>query len=104
MQNVVIFAPTSATRKLYHQSLSKRDYHTHRAANLAELLLILVTFEIDTIILVDEGKLLHEFDLALSILYRKFNSKRVILVSPVMEGTPQTELYGSSRDFFDSVL
>lgn len=104
MQNVVVFAPTSATRKLYHQSLSKRDYTVHRVADLAELLLVLVTFEIDTVILIDEGKQLHELDSALEILGRKFDSKRVILVSAEHKGTRQTERFGSSHDFFDNVL
>lgn len=104
MQNVVVFAPTSATRKLYHHSLTKREYTVHKVADLAELLLVLVTFEIDTVILIDEGKQLHELEVALDILQRKFDSKRVILVSAQHKGTPQVERFGSTHDFFDNIL
>ncbi len=104
MQNVVIFAPTSATRKLYHHTLSKREYQTYRVADLAELLLVLVSFEIDTIILVDEGKNLHEIDLAVDIISRKFDKKRLIIISATHPGVPSAEVHGSSRDFLDNIL
>lgn len=104
MQNVVVFAPTSATRKLYHLSLSKREYNVHRVADLAELLLVLVTFEIDTVILVDEGKMLHELETALEILPRKFDSKRVILVSTDYAKNRHVERFASTTEFFDNIL
>lgn len=104
MQNIVVFAPTSATRKLYHQFLSKREYQVHRVADLAELLLVLVTFEVDTVILIDEGRQLHELSLSMEIIKKKYDRKRVILVSTMQDYPRGIERYPSSTDFFDRVV
>lgn len=98
MQNVLIYAKTAASRKLYHRTLSKREIETFRAKDAAEVFLFLASFEIDTVILVDEGAI-HELNMVLEVLIKKYDHKRVILISPTRRAPRGMECYGSSRDF-----
>lgn len=98
MQNALVFAPTAATRKLYHQTLAKRDIQTFSAKDMVEALLLLACFDIDTVILVEEGSI-HEMDLLLEVLNKKYDHKRVILISPSRQPPRGVECYGSTRDF-----
>ncbi len=98
MQNVLVYAKTAATRQLYHQTLSRRDMETYRAKDLAEVFLLLATFAIDTIILVDEGSIL-ELNLILEVILKKYKKKRIILISTTRDVPAGVECYGSTHDF-----
>lgn len=100
MQNVLVYAPTSATRKLYHQTLAKREIQTYLAKDMVEALLLLASFDIDTVILVEEGSI-HEMDVMLEVMNKKFNHKRLILISPSRQPPRGMECYGSTRDFIE---
>lgn len=98
MRFVLIYAPTAATRTLYHRTLTKRDIETYRAKDLAEAMLQLAVFPIDTVIAVDEGHE-HELNMLLEILREKYDEKRVIVVS-MTKSVPHFERYASTSDFF----
>ncbi len=100
MQNILIYAKTAATRKLYHQTLSKRDIETYRAKDAAEVFLLLATFEIDTVILVDEGAM-YDLEMIIDVLHKKYDQKRIILVSPDRKVPRGMECFGSTSDFLD---
>lgn len=102
MQKVLIFAPTAATRKLYHQTLVTRDREVYSAKDAVELFVQLVLFEIDTVILVDEGKQ-HEFNLMLDVLKKKYDFKRIIVVSAEHRAKKWYERFASTRAFFASL-
>jgi hypothetical protein len=104
MQNVIVYAPSAATRKLYHQTLSKRDCDVYKTKDMAEVLVLIATFEIDSIVLVDEGKQQHELNLIMDLLLKKYDYKRIILISPVNKETRGVERYASTRDFFDYIV
>lgn len=104
MQNVIVYASSAATRKLYHQTLSKRDCDVYKAKDMAEVLVLIATFEIDSIVLVDEGRQQHELQLIIDLLLKKYDYKRVILVTPVEKDIRGIERYASTRDFFDYIL
>lgn len=104
MQNILIYSPTAATRKLYHQTLVKREYDTYRAKDIAELLLLLVTFEIDTVIVVDEGTKKHELNMILDILAKKFDYKQIYFISPEPRKLVGITRVASTREFFDRFL
>lgn len=99
MQHTLIFATSAATRKLYQKNLISRDIAPYIARTAAEVFLQLATFEIDTIILIDEGKL-YDLDIILKVLDRRYNDKRIILVSPNEELTVP-ERYPTTPEFFD---
>lgn len=101
MTNVLVYAKTAATRKLYHQILSKRDIETFRAKDGAEVFLILATFEVDTIVLVDEGAL-GELETVLEVIEKRYDQKRRIIISPVRSSSRGAEYFSSNRDFFAS--
>lgn len=98
MQKVLIFAPTAATRKLYQQTLDSRDRDFYLAKDAVELFVQLSLFEIDTIILVDEGNV-HEFNLILEVMKKKYDHRRIIVVS-LTHRQKWYERYPSTRAFF----
>ncbi|MCD8485023.1 hypothetical protein LRY60_05560 [Candidatus Woesebacteria bacterium] len=104
MQNVIVYAPSSATRKLYHQTLSKRDCDVYKAKDMAEVLVLIATFEIDSVVIVDEGRQQHEQNLIIDLLLQKYDHKRIVLVSPLEREIVGVERFGSTRDFFDYIL
>ncbi len=104
MQNVVVYAASAATRKLYHQTLTKRDIDVYKAKDLAEVLILLATFEIDSVVIVDEGKNQHEQNLILDLVRQRYDYKRLILVSPIEKSIEGVERYASTRDFFDYIV
>lgn len=101
MQHALIFATSSATRKLYQKTLILRDIVPYIARSASEVFLQLATFEIDTIIMVDEGKL-YELELVLKVLDRRYNDKRAIVVSP-REELNVAERYSNTQAFFDTL-
>jgi hypothetical protein len=98
MQHALIFATSSATRKLYQKTLILRDIVPYIARSASEVFLQLATFEIDTIIMVDEGKL-YELEL---VLDRRYNDKSAIVVSP-REELNVAERYSNTQAFFDTL-
>jgi hypothetical protein len=101
MQKILIFAPTAATRKLYQQTLVTRDRDLYTAKDAVELFVQLSLFEIDTIVLVHEGHE-HEFNLILAVVKKKYDFKRVIVVS-LSHRQKWYERYPSTRAFFESL-
>jgi hypothetical protein len=103
MQHVLVFAPIAATRTLYSQELMRHHIIPYPVKDPAELFLQLVTFEIDTLVLVDEDSTYH-ISVVLDVLKRKYEHKRVIVVSPVAlpRWVPRHfERLASTQDFFD---
>ena len=72
MQNVIVYAPSAATRKLYHLTLSKRDLDVCKAKDMAEVLVLVATFEVDSVVLVDEGLEQHELNLIIDLHVEDF--------------------------------
>lgn len=103
MQNVIVYAPSAATRKLYHQTLIKRDCDVYKAKDMAEVLVLLATFEIDSVVLVDEGRQQHELGLILDLILKKYDYKRIIFVTPLDKNIPGVERFASTRDFFEYI-
>jgi hypothetical protein len=99
MQQTLIFATSAATRKLYQKTLISRDITPYIARSAAEVFLQLATFEIDTIIMIDEGKF-YDLDIILKVLDRRYNDKRIILISP-NEDFDVPERYPTTPEFFD---
>lgn len=103
MQNVLVYSPVSDTRKVYHRILTKREYTVYSAKDLAEFLIQVVTFEIDTVILVDESSRISDFEAAMQIMRTKYDHKRLIVVSARLDDLGSTERYASHRELFDEV-
>jgi len=99
MQHALIFATSSATRKLYQKTLISREITPYIARSGAEVFLQLATFEIDTIIMVDEGKL-YDIDLIIKVMAKRYDDKRLILISP-SEEFAVSERYANTQAFFD---
>lgn len=102
MQKILIFAPSAATRKLYQQTLLTRDREIYTAKDAVELFVQLSVFEIDTIVLVDEGQV-HEFNLILEVMKKKYDHKRLIVISMERRAQKWFERYPSTRAFFASL-
>jgi len=99
MQHALIFATSSATRKLYQKTLISREITPYIARSGAEVFLQLATFEIDTVIMVDEGKL-YDIDLIVKVMAKRYDDKRLILISPSDEFSVN-ERYANTQAFFD---
>lgn len=102
MHRVLVYAPTSATRKLYQKNLFSREREILVSKDAAEFFLALVTFEIDTLILVDEGKQ-HEWNMLLEIIHKKYDHKRCITITMNSRVIRGFERFSSTRAFFQSL-
>ena len=99
MQRVLVYAPTGATRKLYQKNLFSRDREIILAKDPAEFFLSLVIFEIDTLIMVDEGKQ-HDWNMMIEVVRKKYDHKRCITITLDTKVIRGFERYSSTRAFF----
>lgn len=76
----------------------------YKAKDMAEVLVLIATFEIDSVVIVDEGRQQHEQNLIIDLLLQKYDHKRIVLVSPLEREIVGVERFGSTRDFFDYIL
>lgn len=102
MNRVLVYAPNGATRKLYQKTLFSREREIILVKDGVEFFLSLLTFDIDTLILIDEGHL-HEMQLMLEVIAKKYNQKRVIVISWEIRVPKGLERYSTTRAFFEKL-
>ncbi len=78
--------------------LSKKERDMYLAKDAVELFMQLSVFEIDTIILIHEGRE-HEFQLILEVMRKKYDHRRIVVVS-MNHRQKWYERYASTRNFF----
>lgn len=101
MTTALVLAFQAETRQYFFSALTQAGYSAYRAKDAAEALLHLVAFEIDTVILVDEGEF-HDIQVVARVLHKRFNHKKLIMISPNFRPDGFL-LYSSVESFFESL-